>query len=91
MAGVAVNLRAMRLGFGGVFAKCSACQGEDFYPAFPFTPDRREVMVCVHCENQALYGDLVAKSRQSSELAQKDKWTPTPTPTKKTPSRRRSR
>ena len=39
------TLAAMRFAIGSGFAKCSTCQGEDFYPAFPLTPDRREVLV----------------------------------------------
>lgn len=51
----------MRFGMGNGFARCSACQGEDFYPAFPLTPDRREVLVCARCDNQAIYAELIGK------------------------------
>jgi hypothetical protein len=51
----------MRFAIDGSFAKCSACQGEDFLPAFPLTPDRREVLVCLRCENQAVFAELVGK------------------------------
>jgi hypothetical protein len=51
----------MRFGIGNGFARCNACQGEDFYPAFPLTPDRREVLVCAQCENQAIYAELIGK------------------------------
>jgi hypothetical protein len=51
----------MRFGIGNGFVRCSACQGEDFYPAFPLTPDRREVLVCARCENQAIYAELIGK------------------------------
>ena len=51
----------MRFGIGNGFARCSACHGEDFYPAFPLTPDRREVLVCARCENQAIYAELIGK------------------------------
>jgi hypothetical protein len=51
----------MRFGIGDSFARCNACQGEDFYPAFPLTPDRREVLVCARCENQAIFAELIGK------------------------------
>jgi hypothetical protein len=55
------NLAAMRFAIGSGFAKCSACQGEDFYPAFPLTADRREVLVCANCDNQTIFSELVGK------------------------------
>jgi hypothetical protein len=54
----------MRFGIGGVFARCSACQGEDFYPAFPLTPDRRHVVVCAKCNNQSVYAELIRTTRE---------------------------
>jgi hypothetical protein len=68
----------MRFSIGGAFAKCSACQGEDFYPAFPLTPDRRDVLICARCDSQAVYAELV----------EKNKWTHTKIDTKSAPSRR---
>ena len=57
----------MRFSIGGAFAKCSACEGEDFYPAFPLTPDRREVVICARCDSQAVYAELVEGAQRSSE------------------------
>lgn len=54
----------MRFRIGGTFAKCRTCEGEDFYPAFPLTPDRRDVMICVRCESQAVYAELVTEPRE---------------------------
>lgn len=51
----------MRFSIGTTFAKCSGCQGEDFYPAYPWSPDRRDVVVCARCENQAVLSELVGK------------------------------
>jgi hypothetical protein len=51
----------MRFAIGSGFAKCAACQGEDFYPAFPFPPHRREVLICAKCENQTVYSELVGQ------------------------------
>jgi hypothetical protein len=51
----------MRFPIGSGFAKCAACQGEDFYPAFPFPAHRREVLICAKCENQAIYAELIGK------------------------------
>jgi hypothetical protein len=59
----------MRIALGGTFAKCSACQGEDFYPAFPLTPDRREVLVCAQCEHQTIFAELVGKPGASARAA----------------------
>jgi hypothetical protein len=84
------NLPQMRLGIGGAFAKCSACQGEDFYPAFPLTPDRRDVLVCARCENQTIYAELVRNSRGGSDTGEKTKW-PTTSADIKTTSAKRSR
>jgi hypothetical protein len=55
------TLAAMRFAIGSGFAKCITCQGEDFYPAFPLTPDRREVLVCAHCDNQTIFSELIGK------------------------------
>jgi hypothetical protein len=68
----------MRFSIGGAFAKCSACQGEDFYPAFPLTPDRRDVVICARCDSQAIY----------AELMEKNKWANTGIHTKSAPPRR---
>ena len=59
----------MRFSIGNGFAKCSACQGEDFYPAFPLTADRREVLVCARCENQAIFSELIGKPGASIRSA----------------------
>ena len=56
----------MRFAIGGSFVRCNACQGEDFYPAFPWTRDRREVLVCARCENQAVYAELIGKPGAST-------------------------
>ena len=61
----------MRLQIGGTFIKCSACQGEDFYPAFPLTPDRRDVIICATCDNQAVKSELLRRSREALEAAKK--------------------
>lgn len=61
----------MRFAIGGTFVKCSACQGEDFYPAFPLTADRREVLVCARCENQAVFGELIGKPSARRPEAEK--------------------
>lgn len=51
----------MRFSIGEGFAKCRGCQGEDFYPAYPWSPDRRDVVICAKCENQAVLSELVGK------------------------------
>src|ERR1043166_2129524 len=64
-----VTFASMRLKHAGAFVKCSACQGEDFYPAFPLTKDRRDVMVCARCENQAVFGEMIGKPSVSAHSA----------------------
>lgn len=54
----------MRFSIGGIFAKCRACQGEDFYPALPLTADRRGVLICAACENQTVYAELVGQAEK---------------------------
>jgi hypothetical protein len=79
----------MRFAIGAsTFAKCSTCQGEDFYPAFPLTPDRREVVVCARCENQAVFAELVGKPGASTQAWAKKQWTAPKIPTRARPSRR---
>jgi hypothetical protein len=82
-----VTFAAMRLRLGGTFVKCTACQGEDFYPAFPLTADRREVMVCARCENQAVFGELIGKPEARAHAA-KMPWATEATPAKPGSSRR---
>jgi len=86
----AVTFSAMRLKHGGTFVKCTACQGEDFYPAFPLTKDRRDVMVCARCENQAVFGELIGKP-SASALSAKMPWATAPAPALQPARPRRSR
>jgi hypothetical protein len=67
------NLAAMRFATGSGFAKCAACQGEDFYPAFPFPPHRREVLICAKCESEAIYSELIGKPGARLHRAPKTK------------------
>jgi hypothetical protein len=60
----------MRFRIGGVFAKCSSCNGEDFYPALRLTADRRDVYVCAACENQVFYPELVERTRREGQAAE---------------------
>jgi hypothetical protein len=61
----------MRFSIGGIFAKCSACKAEDFFPAQAFT-GRRDVYVCAACSNQVVYSDLLAGiGKESVERAVK--------------------
>jgi hypothetical protein len=78
----------MRFAIGDTFAKCSACQGEDFYPAFPLTPDRREVVVCARCEQQAVFAELIGKPGATIKSTGQKQWTPNTTPARTRPSRR---
>jgi hypothetical protein len=77
----------MRIALGDSFAKCAACQGEDFYPAFPLTADRREVLVCAKCEHQTIFSELVGKPGATAAAA-KMPWA-RPTYSTSSPSRRR--
>jgi hypothetical protein len=80
----------MRLKIGGTYVKCAACQGEDFYPAFPLTKDRRDVMVCARCDNQAVFGELIGKP-SASALSAKMPWAAAPAPALQPARPRRSR
>ena len=53
----------MRLSIGGVYAKCRSCQGHDFIPAYPLPAARRDVLICAHCGNEAIYSDLAREAR----------------------------
>ena len=81
----------MRIALGDSFAKCAACQGEDFYPAFPLTADRREVLVCAKCEHQAIFSELVGKPGATASAAKMPWATPTLSPTPSRPRRARRR
>ena len=59
----------MRIALGDSFAKCASCEGEDFYPAFPLTADRREVLVCTNCEHQTIFSELVGKPGATAAAA----------------------
>jgi len=60
----------MRFSIGSTFAKCRGCQGEDFYPAYPWSPERREVVICGRCENQAILSELVGKPSSRMKLGE---------------------
>jgi hypothetical protein len=79
----------MRIALGNAFAKCSACQSEDFYPAFPLTADRKEVLVCAKCEHQAIFAELVGKPGATAKAAGMP-WT-APASTSKANGTRRAR
>jgi len=81
----------MRIALGDTFAKCAACQGEDFYPAFPLTADRREVLVCATCENQTIFAELVGKPGASAQAAKMPWAMAAPTTRPSRPRRPRSR
>jgi len=81
----------MRIALGDSFAKCAACQGEDFYPAFPLTAVRREVLVCAKCEHQTIFSELVGKPGATAAAA-KMPWTaPSLSTTPSRPRRTRRR
>jgi hypothetical protein len=83
----------MRIALGNTFAKCAACQGEDFYPAFPLTADRKEVLVCGKCGHQTIFSELVGKPGATAQAAgmpwAKPALTPNPTPVRPKRARRR--
>ena len=79
----------MRIALGDSFAKCAACQGEDFYPAFPLTADRREVLVCGKCGHQSIFSELVGKPGATDAAAKMPWATPTLSATPSRPPRRR--
>ena len=80
----------MRIALGNSFARCAACQGEDFYPAFPLTADRREVLVCANCEHQTIFSELVGKPGATASAA-KMPWAKPAMSASPNPPRRRPR
>ena len=62
----------MRLQIRGVFIKCRKCQGEDFYPAFPLTAARRDVMICAACENELIYSELAGTGGKKTRAVPDD-------------------
>jgi hypothetical protein len=60
----------MRFRIGGVFAKCSSCQSQDFFPAFRLTADRKDVYVCAGCDSQVFYPELLERLRKEAAAAQ---------------------
>lgn len=53
----------MRISFGGAYAKCCSCQGQDFIPAYPLPASRRDVLICAQCGNEIIYSDLAREMR----------------------------
>ncbi len=53
----------MRLNFGGKYARCRTCQGEDFIPAYPLPASRRDVVICARCGNEMIYSDIAREMR----------------------------
>jgi len=51
----------MRLSIAGIFARCPACDGNDFAPALKATSETRNVFTCVGCRSQAHYRDLMVQ------------------------------
>ena len=62
----------MRFSIGGIFAKCTACKAEDFYPALDVTGDRRDVYVCAACRSEVVYSELIRGiAREAVQRAEK--------------------
>jgi hypothetical protein len=52
----------MRFSIGGAFAACKGCGREDFFPALAsISKGRRDVFICAHCGNEAVYSELVGR------------------------------
>ena len=52
----------MRFSIGGTFAACKGCGREDFFPALAtIQKGRRDVFICAHCGNEAVFSELVGR------------------------------
>jgi hypothetical protein len=49
----------MRLSVAGIFARCLACQGDDFNPIIKISSETRNVFVCAGCRKPAHYNELM--------------------------------
>jgi hypothetical protein len=49
----------MRLSVAGIFAKCPACEGDDFDPIIKVSSETRNVFVCAGCNKPAHYDELM--------------------------------
>ena len=56
----------MRLSIGGIFAKCTKCEGNDFEPAVKTAKGYRDMYACLRCRTEARYSDLLTQIRQES-------------------------
>ncbi|HEX6267809.1 MAG TPA: hypothetical protein VFZ81_13055 [Burkholderiales bacterium] len=56
----------MRFRIGGTFAECAACRRHDFFPALALNAGRRDVYICAHCGNEALYSELLSRMGKES-------------------------
>lgn len=56
----------MRFSIGGIFAECAGCRRNDFFPALALTSGRRDVYICAHCGNEAVYSELVREMRREA-------------------------
>lgn len=50
----------MRISIGGIFAKCSACGGDDFAPSHPLGGGG-DLLGCARCGAQEAYEDLLCR------------------------------
>jgi hypothetical protein len=52
----------MRFSIGGTFAACKGCGRQDFFPALAtIQKGRRDVFICAHCGNEAVYSELIGR------------------------------
>jgi hypothetical protein len=56
----------MRLSVGGIFAKCTKCEGHDFEPVLKAAKGYRDIYACIRCRTQTPYADLLTQIRQES-------------------------
>ena len=52
----------MRFSIGGTYVACAGCGREDFFPALAISSGRRDVFICAHCGNEAVYSELVRRA-----------------------------
>ena len=57
----------MRLSVAGIFAKCPACDGDDFDPVIKISSETRNAFVCAACRKPAHYDELMLQIGEEAE------------------------
>lgn len=56
----------MRISVAGIFARCPACDGDEFDAVIKISSETRNVFVCAACRKPAHYNDLMLQIGQEA-------------------------